>query len=101
MLRPRTGLKDMFVELEPGTKRAPLVPEGGMIRIASTAPDIDPDEILSASTATRALPEAADPGGGKGLDGRGDDLRQTLGARAAAPRHGARHASIRQSGAAT
>jgi phospholipid/cholesterol/gamma-HCH transport system substrate-binding protein len=76
LLRPRTGLKDMFVELDPGTKRAPLVPEGGMLRVASTAPDVDPDEILSAlDQDTRSYLKLLIDGGGKGLDGRGDVLR--------------------------
>jgi phospholipid/cholesterol/gamma-HCH transport system substrate-binding protein len=79
LLRPRTGLKDMFVELDPGTKRAPLVPEGGLIRVASTAPDIDPDEILSAlDHDTRSYLKLLISGAGKGLDGRGGDLRRTL-----------------------
>jgi phospholipid/cholesterol/gamma-HCH transport system substrate-binding protein len=79
LLRPRTGLKDMFVELDPGTKSAPLVPDGGMLRIASTAPDIDPDEILSVlDQDTRSYLKLLIAGGGKGLDGRGVDLRKTL-----------------------
>ena len=79
LLRPRTGLKDMFVELEPGTKGAPLVPEGGLLRVASTAPDVDPDEILSAlDQDTRSYLKLLIAGGGKGLDGRGLDLRKTL-----------------------
>jgi phospholipid/cholesterol/gamma-HCH transport system substrate-binding protein len=81
LLRPRTGLKDMFVELEPGTKSAPLVPEGGLIRIASTAPDIDPDEVLSALDAdTRSYLKLLISGAGKGLRGRGGDLRKTFAA---------------------
>ena len=47
LLRPRTGLKDMFLELNPGTKDAPLAREGYMIPVANTLPDVNPDEILA------------------------------------------------------
>ena len=47
MLRPKTGLKDMFVELDPGTQAAGELPEGGRIGLAQTRPDVNPDEILA------------------------------------------------------
>ena len=47
MLRPKTGLKDMFVELDPGTQAAGEVPEGGRIPVGQTRPDVNPDEILA------------------------------------------------------
>lgn len=52
LLRPRTPLKDMYLELYPGTPD-PSVPgrgairSGGTLSAASTAPDIDVDQILS------------------------------------------------------
>jgi phospholipid/cholesterol/gamma-HCH transport system substrate-binding protein len=46
LLRPRTGLKDMFIEVEPGTERAPAAEAGYTIPISSTSPDVNPDEIL-------------------------------------------------------
>src|SRR4051794_10113313 len=48
LLRPKTGLKDMFIEVEPGTDRSPTMKAGQHIPITNTAPDIDPDEFLSA-----------------------------------------------------
>ena len=79
LLRPRTGLKDMFVELDPGTKATPAMEEGGRISVENTAPDIDPDEILSAlDTDTRAYLKLLVSGAGKGLDGNGDDLREVF-----------------------
>ena len=79
LLRPRTGLKDMFIELDPGTKSAPVMKENGRIRIENTAPDVDADEILSAlDTDTRSYLQLLINGAGKGLKGRGGDLREVL-----------------------
>ncbi len=47
LLRPRTPLKDMYLALDPGTRSAGAVPNGGELSAASTAPDIDVDQILS------------------------------------------------------
>jgi len=47
LLRPKTGLKDMFVELDPGTQASGELPEGGRIAMAQTRPDVNPDEILA------------------------------------------------------
>ena len=47
LLRPKTGLKDMFVELDPGTQAAGELPEDGRIPLAQTRPDVNPDEILA------------------------------------------------------
>ena len=77
LLRTKTGLKDMFIEIDPGTGK-PL-PEGGRIQIQNTAPDTDPDEVLSAlDTDTRDYLQLLISGAGKGLKGRGTDLRETF-----------------------
>jgi phospholipid/cholesterol/gamma-HCH transport system substrate-binding protein len=47
LLRPRTPLKDMYLELDPGTRRSGRVPNGGMLSAANTQPDVDLSEILS------------------------------------------------------
>jgi phospholipid/cholesterol/gamma-HCH transport system substrate-binding protein len=47
LLRPRTPLKDMYLELDPGTRQAGTVPPGGMLRAGSTTPDVDLDQILA------------------------------------------------------
>jgi len=47
LLRPRTPLKDMYLELDPGTRGAGRVPNGGMLSAANTQPDVDLSEILS------------------------------------------------------
>src|SRR3712207_1273959 len=49
LLRPKTGLKDMFVELTPGVQGGDTspAPEGYMLPIANTLPDVNPDEFLA------------------------------------------------------
>jgi phospholipid/cholesterol/gamma-HCH transport system substrate-binding protein len=47
LLRPKTGLKDMFLALDPGTEAAGDLPEGGRVRVANTLPDVNADEILA------------------------------------------------------
>ena len=77
LLRPKTALKDMFVEVDPG--RGKPVPDGGRITVANSLPDIDPDEIYSALDAdTRPYLKLLVVGAGKGLDKRGDDLREVF-----------------------
>jgi phospholipid/cholesterol/gamma-HCH transport system substrate-binding protein len=54
LLRPRTPLKDMYLELDPGTKSAGAMPAGGELPVAATNPDVNFDEILaSLDTDTR------------------------------------------------
>ena len=79
LLRPRTGLKDMFIELDPGSPGEPEMGENGRIGMQNTAPDIDPDEILQAlDTDTRSYLQLLVNGLGKGLKNNGDDLRQVF-----------------------
>ena len=47
LLRPKTGLKDMFIDLEPGSDAAPAAGEGFTVPISATSPDVNPDEILA------------------------------------------------------
>jgi phospholipid/cholesterol/gamma-HCH transport system substrate-binding protein len=76
LLRPKTGLKDMFIELDPGTGRAPRAHEGWTVPIGNTAPDVNPDEILSVlDDDTRDYLKLLIGGAGQGLKGRGNDLR--------------------------
>jgi phospholipid/cholesterol/gamma-HCH transport system substrate-binding protein len=79
LLRPRTGLKDMFIDLEPGTDGSPAAKAGYTIPIAATAPDVNPDEILSELDAdTRDYLKLLIGDAGRGLEGRGLDLREVL-----------------------
>jgi phospholipid/cholesterol/gamma-HCH transport system substrate-binding protein len=47
LLRPRTPLKDMYLSLDPGSRSAGVVPDGGTLGTANTQPDVDVSEILS------------------------------------------------------
>jgi phospholipid/cholesterol/gamma-HCH transport system substrate-binding protein len=47
LLRPRTPLKDMYLALDPGTKRAGALPDGATLSAAATSPTVDLDQILS------------------------------------------------------
>jgi phospholipid/cholesterol/gamma-HCH transport system substrate-binding protein len=85
LLRPKTGLKDMFLELDPGTNFDPNsdddeYEDGEAIPVANTAPDVDLDQILAALDGdTRAYLRLLLVGGGEGLNGRGKDLGKLLG----------------------
>jgi phospholipid/cholesterol/gamma-HCH transport system substrate-binding protein len=77
-LRPRTGLKDMFIELDPGSAGRKLK-EHDTIPVQNTEPDVDPDEILSAlDTDTRSYLQLLIAGLGKGFRGHGKDLNATF-----------------------
>jgi phospholipid/cholesterol/gamma-HCH transport system substrate-binding protein len=47
LLRPKTGLKDMVAELNPGDASAGRLHDGDTIPVAQTLPDVNLDEILS------------------------------------------------------
>jgi phospholipid/cholesterol/gamma-HCH transport system substrate-binding protein len=77
LLRAKTGTKDMFLEVDPGDGK-PLA-KGQRIQVSNTLPDIDPDEVLAAlDSDTRNYLKLLVSGAGKGLDGRGTDLREVL-----------------------
>jgi phospholipid/cholesterol/gamma-HCH transport system substrate-binding protein len=77
LLRPRTGLKDMLIEVDPG--QGEVVEDGGRVVAANTLPDVNPDEIYSTLDAdTRPYLKLLISGAGKGLRGRGNDLAETL-----------------------
>jgi phospholipid/cholesterol/gamma-HCH transport system substrate-binding protein len=72
LLRPKTGLKDMFIELQPGGKPAPVAKAGWTMPVANTLPDIDADEILSSLDGdTRNYLQLLVNGAGQGLKGKG------------------------------
>ena len=72
LLRPKTGLKDMFIELQPGAKPAPVAKAGWTMPVANTLPDIDADEILSSLDGdTRNYLQLLVNGAGQGLKGKG------------------------------
>ncbi len=69
LLRPKTPLKDMIVELTPGSPSAGRVPDGGTIPVSNTLPDINPDELFSTLDAdTRQFLVLLLNGGRQGLE---------------------------------
>jgi phospholipid/cholesterol/gamma-HCH transport system substrate-binding protein len=79
LLRPKTGLKDMFVALDPGSNSAPVAKENWTIPISNTLPDINPDEVYSFLDAdTRDYLKLLINGAGEGLQGRGNDLQDVF-----------------------
>jgi phospholipid/cholesterol/gamma-HCH transport system substrate-binding protein len=72
LLRPKTGLKDMFVEVQPGGKPAPVAKAGWTMPVANTLPDVNADEILSSLDGdTRNYLQLLVNGAGQGLKGKG------------------------------
>jgi phospholipid/cholesterol/gamma-HCH transport system substrate-binding protein len=103
LLRPKTGLKDMFIALDPGTRRAGKLPEGGRVRVANTLPDVNTDEILAELDAdTRAYLQILLNAGGTAFDDKAtgadkrysqtaaQDLRETFKRFEPSARYGAR-----------
>jgi phospholipid/cholesterol/gamma-HCH transport system substrate-binding protein len=84
LLRPKTGLNDMSVQLDPGTPD-PELPDRGRLRegdrlpAAATLPHVNPDEVLAALDAdTRRYVAVLVNASGDGLAGRGRALRAFL-----------------------
>jgi len=72
LLRPKTGLKDMFIEVNPGTRSSPVANQGYTLPVSNTNPDINPDEVLASLDAdTRAYLDLLVNGAGQGLKGKG------------------------------
>jgi phospholipid/cholesterol/gamma-HCH transport system substrate-binding protein len=79
LIRPRTGLQDMFIEVDPGTPNAPVFKDSGRIPVRNTAPPVNEDEFLSAlDTDTRDYLQLLINGAGNGFKNRGDDFREIL-----------------------
>jgi phospholipid/cholesterol/gamma-HCH transport system substrate-binding protein len=84
LLRPKTGLEDMAIALDPGTPDRSLpddgrLADGDRLPVWNTRPDVESDEVLSALDAdTRAYLTTLANAGGQGLRGRAPDLRAIL-----------------------
>jgi phospholipid/cholesterol/gamma-HCH transport system substrate-binding protein len=79
LLRPKTALKDMVAELDPGTRGKELK-DGDTLGVGNTQPDVNLDEILTGLDAdTRAALVSLVQGGGQALgEGNGRNLSATL-----------------------
>jgi len=74
LLRPKTGLKDMFIEMDPGDGK--VAEEGFTIPVRNTLPDVNLDEFLAMlDRDTRDYLRVLVADAATGLDGRGDELR--------------------------
>jgi phospholipid/cholesterol/gamma-HCH transport system substrate-binding protein len=79
LLRPKTGLNDMFVELDPGTRTAPIAPSGFTIPVRNTLPNVNPDQFLGTlDDDTRQYLQLLIGGAGQGLYNRGHALQAVL-----------------------
>jgi phospholipid/cholesterol/gamma-HCH transport system substrate-binding protein len=80
LLRPKTGLKDMIVELDPGTRASgPPVEDGFMVSVSNTLPDVNLDEILAVLDGdTRTYLQLLLNGAATGLGGQGGTLAQVF-----------------------
>jgi len=80
LMRPTTGLKDMFFDLDPGSSESGEYDEGEIIPMTNTLPDVNLDEILEAlDSDTQAYLRMLLVGAGEGLDGNGQKLGRLLG----------------------
>jgi len=78
LLRPRTGLQDMTMELDPG-HGTQEIEEGSTIPLAQTEPNVNPDQILASLDGdTRDYLQLLLQAAGQGLGGRGKELSAGL-----------------------
>jgi phospholipid/cholesterol/gamma-HCH transport system substrate-binding protein len=79
LLRPKTQLKDMTVEVDPGSPSSGELHSGATIPLSQTAPDVNLDEFLAGLDAdTRAYLQELLAGAGEGLKDNGKALSATL-----------------------
>jgi phospholipid/cholesterol/gamma-HCH transport system substrate-binding protein len=76
LLRPKTGLNDMVLEVDPGVSGQDIE-EGSTVPLASTLPNVNPDEVLASLDAdTQAFLKLLLAGGAEALDPeQGRDLK--------------------------
>src|SRR4051794_34056179 len=79
LLRPKTGLNDMMIELSPGNKNAGELPQDQPVEISQTLPTVNADEILSSLDGdTRSYLQLLVQGGGQALGDNGVPLPNTF-----------------------
>ncbi len=79
LLRPKTQLQDITIEVNPGDPSSGRLESGETIPLAQTAPDIDLDELLAGlDTETRAYLQLLLAGAGEGFKDNGKAFSATL-----------------------
>ncbi len=79
LLRPKTQLQDITVEVNPGTPSAGRLPSGSTLPLSQTAPNVNFDEFLSSLDAeTRAYLQELLAGAGGALKENGKALSATF-----------------------
>lgn len=79
VLFPNTPLKDMEVDIDPGTPNAGVMPQGGTIPVGQTTVPTDSDEVLaSLDTDTRTWFGSLITDLNEGTTGRGQDIKHLL-----------------------
>ncbi len=79
LLRPKTQLQDITVEVDPGSPASGRLHSGATIPLSQTAPNVNFDEFLSALDAeTRAYLQELLAGAGEGLKNNGQPLSAAL-----------------------
>ncbi|UTI66188.1 MlaD family protein [Paraconexibacter antarcticus] len=79
LLRPKTPLQDMSVDLDPGGPPARVLGEGDVLGVARTRPSVNLDEVLaSLDVDVRDYLKILLGGGGRALEGRAAQLRRVF-----------------------
>jgi phospholipid/cholesterol/gamma-HCH transport system substrate-binding protein len=79
LLRPKTQLQDITVEVNPGTPSAGKLPSGTVLPLSQTAPNVNFDEFLSSLDAeTRGYLQELLAGAGEGFKDNGKAFSATL-----------------------
>jgi phospholipid/cholesterol/gamma-HCH transport system substrate-binding protein len=79
LLRPRTGLQDMTIEIDPGSAGSKEVEEGSTVPLANTQPNVNPDQILATLDGdTQSYLQLLLQGAGQGLYGHSKELSAGL-----------------------
>ncbi|HVQ60148.1 MAG TPA: MlaD family protein [Solirubrobacterales bacterium] len=79
LLRPKTGLNDMIVEIDPGTEAKGAIEDGAEFGLAQTEPNTNLDAFLATLDAdTRQYIQLLVAGAGQGIGGRGKQLGNAL-----------------------
>jgi phospholipid/cholesterol/gamma-HCH transport system substrate-binding protein len=79
LVRPKTGLNDMTIQLDPGTRSAPKAPAKFVIPVDRTLPNVNADEILASLDGdTRDYLRLLLGGAGEGLHNNSRALSNTF-----------------------